>query len=381
MDLTPTPTAARRAGRHAYPLLVLLAAAEIQREIWIDGTAPQATLIAVAILAVISAISMLVARRQPVAGSLVVFAIPLVISCFAPMWEIAPTIGIAIALGGYTAGRYMDRATLRRLLPALVLITTATIAADLLLHTDWDGVQISGLASRFGLTLAPIWLGVVVRDRAALNAALRERAARIERDRDAAHEQTVLEERERIAGELHDVIAHALSAIIVQVSAARRLLTSDPARAEAVFAEVERTGRAALTEIRAMLGVLREAGEQQELAPQPSLTHLTALLGAAPIETELLVHGDRRSLPAGIDLTAYRVIQEALERAAGDAGARTATVELTYARGLVTVEVTDDGKTQRRPLLSAARVELYGGEFADTGAARSVRARLPLETT
>ena len=111
----------------------------------------------------------------------------------------------------------------------------------------------------------------MLRNRARLNRALHSRAERAERERAAAADAAALEERTRIAGDLHDVVAHALSAMTVQAGAARRMAERDPARAEASFAVVENTGREALTELRRLLGVLRREDEELALAPQPSL--------------------------------------------------------------------------------------------------------------
>ena len=133
------------------------------------------------------------------------------------------------------------------------------------------------------------------------------------------------EERTRIAGELHDVVAHALSAMTVQAAAARRLTERDPEKAAVAFATVEHTGREALTELRRLLGVLRREDEELALAPQPSLAHIGGLASrvtSAGLPVALSISGEPRPLPAGVDLTAYRVVQEALggARDRGQAG-------------------------------------------------------------
>jgi signal transduction histidine kinase len=196
----------------------------------------------------------------------------------------------------------------------------------------------------------------------------------------------MLEERTRIAGELHDVVAHALSAMVVQASAARRLVPRDPERAQAAFASVEVTGRDALTEIRSLLGVLRREDEDLALAPQPSLAHVSSLVkrtAAAGLPVDLHVEGDARPLPAGIDLTAYRVLQAALGGALEHGGAGRAEVTVRYGAERVEVEVFDDGSGDgdARLLLGAReRVALYGGdlESGPSAGGHSVRARLPV---
>jgi signal transduction histidine kinase len=235
------------------------------------------------------------------------------------------------------------------------------------------------------LVVAPVLIGRVIRNRAELNRALREKAARLEHERADRTAAAALEERTRIAGELHDVVAHALSAMVVQASGARRLAERDPARAADAFQAVETSGREALTEIRRLLGVLRRDDEELALAPQPSLRHVGSLvkrLEAAGLPVELGIEGQARDLPIGVDLTAYRVVQEALGGALEHGHAGRAQVMLRYGADHVELEVADDGGAPERPLLGIReRVALSGGRL-QAGARRSgghvVRARLPL---
>ncbi len=231
----------------------------------------------------------------------------------------------------------------------------------------------------------PILLGRVLRNRAELNRTLHEKAVRLEDERFEKAAAAAEEERARIAGELHDVVAHALSAMVVQASGARRLAERDPARASAAFLAVETSGREALTEIRRLLGVLRREDEELALAPQPSLRHVASLLRrveAAGLPVTLAVEGSERELPIGIDLTAYRVVQEALGGALEHGHAGHAAVSLTYADAHVDLEIADDGGAPARPLLGIReRVVLSGGQLR-AGARRDgghvVRARLPI---
>jgi signal transduction histidine kinase len=240
-----------------------------------------------------------------------------------------------------------------------------------------------------GLVIAggPILLGRVIANRSRLNSALAEKAERLRRDRAAELEQAAAEERARIAGELHDVVAHAMSAMVVQAGGARRLAAKDPERARAAFAAVEDTGREALTEIRRLLGVLRHQDDEIALAPQPSLRHLTALVArvrAAGLPVDLQVAGEERPLPPGVDLTAYRLVQEALDGALSQGGAGHADVLVRYRPDGIDVEVFDDGASGGGPRTLAGvreRVSLYGGQM-HAGVRRSgghaVRARLPV---
>jgi signal transduction histidine kinase len=177
--------------------------------------------------------------------------------------------------------------------------------------------------------------------------------------------------------------------MIGQASAAEQLVRAKPDVAERAFASVETTGREALAEIRRLLGVLRRDDEELALAPQPSLAHIRDLVArarAAGLPVELEVEGGHGPLPAGVDLTAYRVIQEALDGALAAPDERRATVRLRYADTDVTLEVTDAGEArpgpERRLLGIRERVALYGGELVAAptdDAGYAVRARLPLE--
>jgi signal transduction histidine kinase len=236
------------------------------------------------------------------------------------------------------------------------------------------------------IACGPILLGRVIRSRSDLNATLRAKADQLRRARADQAEQATVEERNRIAGELHDVVAHAMSAMVVQAGGARRLAEKDPARARDAFVAVEETGREALTEIRRLLGVLRREDEEIALAPQPSLRHLDGLVRrsqAAGLPVALTVDGEARELPPGVDLTAFRLLQAALAGALEQGAAGRAEVTVRYAPDSVELEVLDDGAGDgERPLLGVReRVGLYGGRL-HAGRRRSgghaVRAQLPV---
>jgi signal transduction histidine kinase len=243
----------------------------------------------------------------------------------------------------------------------------------------------------FGIGLGvggPMLLGQLLRNRTRLNETLREKARQLEGERAREAEAAALDERTRIAGELHDVVAHALSAMTVQATAARRLVGADPEHAAAAFAAVEGTGREALMELRRLLGVLRKEDEELALAPQPSLAHIADLVrraAAAGLPTELRTEGERRALPAGVDLTAYRVVQEALTAARDRGAAGRAEVSIRYRDHDVEVEVSDDGAEKDRRLLGMReRVAVYGGELmtaASPDGGWRVAARLPIGAT
>jgi signal transduction histidine kinase len=272
----------------------------------------------------------------------------------------------------------------RRLVAAGALGTSLTLLAT---ATDHYRDTIGNFVMSAGLgVLGPMLLGQVLRNRTRLNEALREKAERAAHERAREAEDAALDERTRIAGELHDVVAHALSAMIVQAGAARRLTDRDPDLARAAFAGAESTGREALTELRRLLGVLRKQDEELALAPQPSLAHAAELVrrtAAAGLPTQLHTEGERRALPAGIDLTAYRLVQEALRTARDVGHAGRAEVAIRFRTEDVLVEIADDGGAEGRRLLGMReRVAVYGGELltvAMPSGGWRVAARLPLE--
>jgi len=286
-------------------------------------------------------------------------------------------IFVAFSVGAHTEGL--------RLAVAFVLGAGLVVAAAV--ADDYPDEAASFVFSVTFAIGAPMLFGQVMRNRSRLNHALREKAQRAEAERAEEAEAAAAEERTRIGSELHDVVAHALSAMTVQATAARRLAAGDPDHAKAAFAAVEGTGREALTELRRLLGVLRKEDEELALAPQPSLANIDGLArraGAAGLPVDVTVTGPARRLPAGVDLTAYRVVQEALGRAREAGGAGRAAVTVAYGAEDVSIEIRDDGGAQGRALLGTReRVAVYGGELATAAAEDGgwrVTARLPAET-
>ena len=334
-----------------------------------------------ALMIVVTAVALAIRRRWPIAAALIAVPMQIVVSALGRDYLdhlITPLFAIVLIL--YGIGRHVDG----KAVPALYLYTAGCLLVSQSIDTYDDNIGNYLLTVVF-LVGAPILVGRVLRHRARLNRTLVEKTRRLERERVERAAIAAEEERTRIAGELHDVVAHALSAMVVQASGARRLAERDPARAGAAFLAVERSGREALTEIRSLLGVLRREDEELALAPQPSLRHVEALVRkarSAGLPVELAVEGDARELPLGLDLTAYRVIQEALREARDHGRAGGARVRVTYAGDHVEVEVVDDGRGAARPLPGIReRVALLDGQLR-AGARRDgghvVRARLPL---
>jgi signal transduction histidine kinase len=203
---------------------------------------------------------------------------------------------------------------------------------------------------------------------------LRRRASRAELEREERAEAAVASERARIARELHDIIAHNVSVMVVQAEAADEMLDrNSPERARAPVRMIEETGRAALGDMRRMLGVLREADARPALAPQPSIANLELLLAKvreSGLPVELVVEGDPRPLPPGVDLSAFRIVQEALTNALKHAGPAQAQVLVRFA---------PDALVGMRE-----RAALFGGELEagrrNEGGFR-VRALLPLRAS
>jgi signal transduction histidine kinase len=248
-----------------------------------------------------------------------------------------------------------------------------------------------------GLAIGAAWLvGHFVGARRAYTARL-ERTAELERARAELARRAVTEERLRLARELHDVVAHAISVIAVQSGVGAHVAQTQPEEAAKALAAIEATSRAALTELRRLLGVLRQEGDPQgSLAPVPGLADLDALLAEvakAGLAVKLRVEGTPSPLPAGVDLSAYRIVQEALTNVVKHAGPARAQVVVGYRDQEVTVEVTDDGRGVTAPtddgqarvghglIGMRERVAAFGGDLKvgpRPGGGFRVAARLPL---
>jgi signal transduction histidine kinase len=230
-----------------------------------------------------------------------------------------------------------------------------------------------------------LWLaGVLVRARRqAVSLAVRNQALQ------RAAERAVAEERARIARELHDIVAHHLSVVVLQAAGAR----ASGRPAAAALEKIEDSGRQALTEMRRLLGVLRAPREEFRLTPQPGLGELAALaesVRAAGLPVRLVVDGDHAALPSAVGVSAYRIVQEALTNVLKHAGPAHAEVAVGWADGAVMIEVTDDGSGNPAAGAQAGghglagmreRAAVFGGELVAgprPSGGFAVRARLPL---
>jgi signal transduction histidine kinase len=233
--------------------------------------------------------------------------------------------------------------------------------------------------------------GFALRERSEQAAAAEIRAAQAEHERDAASRVAVAEERARIARELHDIVAHAVGVMVLQVGAVRHHLPPDMAEDADALKRVEGTGRAALAEMRRLLGAMRRDGDDLELAPQPGLDGLDSLLdeiGRAGLPVSLHVDGEPFALPQAIDLSAYRIVQEGLTNALKHAHASRADVTVRYAPEELAIEVRDDGTGDSTSngvghglIGIRERVKIYGGEMTAervNGGGFVLRTRLPI---
>jgi signal transduction histidine kinase len=340
----------------------------------VDGGERLAAHAAFAVLALCVALR----TRAPVAVAAVVQAVYIGVSVLGPEVTTHAYLPLFVVLGLNVSAA---KRTEGRRFAVVVGLAAVGAVAGTLVDPVTDGVDlVITLVFFAGLTAV---VGRLLRTRGRLQAALRSRADRLEVSRAEEAEAAAAAERARIAAELQDIVGHAVSGMVVQASAARRLAARDPARAREAFAAVEASGRDALAELRRLLGVLRHEDADLALAPTPSLQHVSALAArarAAGLPVELEVRGEPVALPAGVDLTAYRVVQEALREALETGHAGRAQVLVAHGDGAVEVVVRDDGRGERVLLGARERVSLVGGELhagAEDGG-HAVRARLPV---
>jgi signal transduction histidine kinase len=270
---------------------------------------------------------------------------------------------------------------------AVVLIPFAITA---FVADDGDPFQWGDIIFGSLIIGGPWAAGLAIRLRRQSERSLTLRTVELERDRDERARAAVAEERARIARELHDVVAHAISVVVVQARGGRKVLTSDPEASRTAFDSIERTGEQALGEMRRLLGMLRDNDEERSRAPQPSLERLPALadeMRASGLPVELHVEGAPNGIPPGIDVSGYRIVQEALTNVLKHAGPAIAHVDVRFSADAVEIDVVDDGRgsltgsgTGNGLLGIKERVAVVGGEI-DAGpqpdGGFAVHARLP----
>jgi signal transduction histidine kinase len=337
--------------------LAILLTVAAQLEVWLGSGAGHHRL-AAALVALVSTGSVAIRRRWP---ALVGIVVPMLYALELTFWGdpqiIAASVGYFCAL--YALAVWTPP---RRFALGLALVVGASLAIA-------AGPKL-GLKSTVPFTVVAVIVMLLVRrvigDR-------ERRAQFAERERDLAAREAVVEERARIARELHDAIAHNVSMMVVQAGAERRVLDGANGSTREVLGTIEQIGRGALTEMRRLVGMLR-SDSPDPLAPQPGLEDLATLVTQvreAGLPVELLVEGERRQLPVGIELSAHRIIQEALTNALKHAGEAHASVRVRYGEDSLELEIIDDGAGGPARVASGGhglvgmreRVALYGGRL------------------
>lgn len=341
-------------------------------------------------LIVAGSVSLVWRRRTPIAVLAIVTA-ALIAYWLRDHGAYLSVLGLAALFAVAAHAEHRRRAWWVMVVACVVLMLAASAS---LLDTREGFAYLTAL-SMTAFLIGAIAAGVVVRNRERIFVDTERRALAAEADRLAEAERAVVRERSRIAREMHDVLAHSMSVIAVQAAAGREIARADPDRAAEVFARIEAVGRESLTELRRMLGVLRDAGDETaSLSPQPGISDIAAAVAescATGVATELIVEGQQRTLAPGIELAAFRIVQEALTNVRKHAGrSASATVRISYEPDVLVVEVTDDGRGAATSLSGVGsghgligmreRVEIYGGELTSgprPGGGFVVRAVLP----
>jgi signal transduction histidine kinase len=360
------------ARRHGLDLMIVVAAVAAVVEAFVRGDGAQVPRVApiVAALAALALILPLLARRRS--------------PFLAPAW-----LWLLAAALSFLDGRLVVSST--------SVYAAGMVAAFLLgsLRDERQGgiglVILAGSATIIALndplrsfsevvlvpaTFTLAWLGgFAMRERAEEALRAEERASLAEREREGAARIAVAEERARIARELHDIVAHAVSVMVLQVGAVRHRLPGDFGDDIDALRNVEGTGRSALGEMRRLLGAMRRDEDEAELAPQPGLDRVDVLLEEirrAGLPVELQIDGEPFRLPVAIDLSAYRIVQEGLTNALKHADANAASVHIRYAADELRIQISDDGSGPADPIGDGLghglvgvreRVKLYGGEM------------------
>jgi signal transduction histidine kinase len=340
----------------------------------------------VTLFAVVGAVGLLFSRDAPFVAPLVTAAAlsaAVAVSDATALQDAAAPFLVAVLFLPWCLATYNER-------PRAIAGLVAMEVLGVWVNVNWDGSFWDFFF--VGLFMALSWtVGFVLSRRAAQALELTERARLLESEHREAAYRAVAAERQRIARELHDVIAHSVSVMTVQTGAVRRLLLPEQETERQALETVEATGREALTEMRRLVGLLREQGAMPEFSPQPGLSTMADLLEtvrSAGLPVELVVDGTPRDLPPGIDLAAYRVVQEALTNALKHGGTAHAWVSVHWREDELELEVANDGKGDgdgsgggHGLVGMQERVSLYGGTLDSgprDGGGYVVRVRLPV---
>ena len=320
--------------------VVLVLVGTAAYEVWVEPAAGSEPRWLVSLLVAAALVPLGWRRRWPLAVLAVNVVVIAAYSVGLPEWT-SFQLFAALVLALFSAAAYADA---RRAVIGAALVA-ALVVPEMYLKLA-DGDPLSELPGPF-VALAAVWLGgrAIARRRVEAER-LSELAAELAQRNEADARAAVGAERTRIARELHDVVAHAVSVIVVQAQAADRVLEGEHPSARESLQAIESTARTALVEMRRLLEMLRAEEDDPDFAPQPGLEHLDVLVKQvreAGLAVDLRVEGERRPLPAGVDLSAFRIVQEALTNTLKHAGPAHALVTLRYGAGEIEVEVVDDG--------------------------------------
>jgi signal transduction histidine kinase len=356
--------------KHGFDALIVIAAIEMALEVGIKYGAPDGPTtppwFAVPATALI-VLPLLARRRFPFAAPAALWGLAAVLSFVdGRLVVFTTTASIAGLVAAFLLGNLPDRTQARA---GLIVV----LAGAVILMYNNPSRTVDELVFIPVMFLGGWLTGFAVRQRAAQAEEAEERAARAERERATAARIAVAEERGRIARELHDIVAHAMSVMVLQVGAVRHRLPQSLTEDKEALTEVEKAGRSALAEMRRLLGAMHD-GQDVELAPQPGLDSLDALverIDRAGLPVRLQVDGDIVPLPRAVDLSAYRIVQEGLTNSLKHAEASAADVVVRYGVQDLELEVRDNGVGSASSdglghgLVGIhERVKIYGGEMS-----------------
>jgi signal transduction histidine kinase len=367
---------------HADLAFAVFCTVALQAEIWLADYAVHRAALS---LLGLSTLALAFRCTYPLPAFLVTFFGLGVVNIVAPEFDNQSTMGVIVIV--FSLYSYGANARGRQAWAAVVVMP---LAVAHFVTDDGDSFHLGDIAFGSLIIGGPWAAGLTMRLRRERERSLTLRTVELERDRDESARAAVAAERARIARELHDVVAHAISVVVVQSRGGRKVLDRDPEAARTAFDSIERTGEQALGEMRRLLGMLRDDDEEQSRAPQPSLERLEALaeeMRASGLPVELEVTGAANGIPPGIDVSGYRIVQEALTNILRHAGPAVARVGVRFSPDAVEIDVVDDGRGGQAATGSGnglvgirERVAVAGGEIAagprpDGGFA--VHARLP----
>jgi signal transduction histidine kinase len=369
-------------------LVALALLAEIELQNWLSAGVHDRP--AKTIGGVIIASAVAFRRRWPLRGMLVVLAVLFARTLIGDTSASQQPVGVmpSLILMVYGMGAFAPPQRSQWVLAFLVLIS----GANNLTKPDRLGLT-QLVVSEMIVVLVPYALGRWMRARAVQAQLDREQAERLDATRELSAQTAAFEERTRIARELHDVIAHSVSLMVIQAGGARLVMDAEPDRAEESLLSVERAGRDALAEMRGLLGALGDGRDPRALAPQPGLAEIDELLAAAResgVQADLHVDGEPASVSPALDLCAYRIVQEALTNAIKHAAPARADVRVSWQADALELEISDDGSGSG--VVNGAggghgiagmreRVALHGGSVdagPRAGGGFAVRAQIPL---